>query len=144
MKNFTICLSVMIAFMLSVPAMAQNNAKIISAGSESEYVSNGPNYQLKLEQSGNDFTVDVMDPSGNVLNDAKNITGVMGVAYLDGTAEQFDLTSKGKNKVGITVPAGKTVTDVRMMVEVEGERNITGFNLATGKTHSGSNQHSDQ
>jgi hypothetical protein len=68
----------------------------------------------------------------------------MGVAYVDGTAEQFDLTSQGKNKVGITVPAGKTVTDVRMMVEVEGERNITGFNLATGKTHSGNNQHSDQ
>jgi hypothetical protein len=144
MKKITICLSVMIAFLLSVPAMAQDNAKTISAGSESEYVSSGPNYQLKLEQAGNVFTVDVLDHSGNVLNDVKNITGVMGVAYVDGTAEQFDLTNLGKNKVGITVPAGKTVTDVRMMVEVEGERNITGFNLATGRTHSGNNQHSDQ
>ena len=145
-KHFAICLSFLVAIVLSIPAMAQDNSKVktITAGTESEYVSDGQTYRLKLETTGNVISVRVLDLSGNELADSKNISGVMGVLYSDGTADQFDLSAKGKNMAGITVPAGKTVTDVRMMVEVNGDRNVTGFNLATGKTHSGSNTHSSQ
>jgi hypothetical protein len=31
-----------------------------------------------------------------------------------------------------------------MMVEVDGDKNVTGFNLASGKTHSGNNKHGRQ
>lgn len=144
-RHFAICLSFLVAFILSIPAMSQDaKVKTITAGTESEYVSDGENFRLKLETTGNLITVRVMDLSGNELADSKNITGVMGVLYSDGTADQFDLSSTGKNMAGITVPAGKTVTDVRMMVEVNGDRNVTGFNLTTGKTHSGSKTHSSQ
>ena len=144
-KLFALCLSLICGSFFSMPLMAQNaKTQTITGGSETEYYSNGANYRLQLEQTGNIFTVNVLDLAGNEIADAKNLTGVMGVAYSDGTADQFDLTTMGKNKAGITVPAGKTVTDVRMMVEVDGDRNVTGFNLATGHTHSGSKTHANQ
>jgi hypothetical protein len=109
-------------------------AKEEVAAIAAEYNYSGDNYSFDVFRFPGKIEILVKDKAGKDVANSLKLEGVIGILYADGTQEEKPLVSMGKNKLGITT-SGKTISDMRMMVDVDGDQMITGYNVASGKSH---------
>ncbi len=140
-KNFLSALLMIISFIgVSFVAQAQSGDKTVKskkkevAVAAAEYKYTGDNYSFDVYRLDNKVEIIVKDKTGKDVTSASKLSGVVGILYSDGTQEEKPLQNLGRNKLGITT-SGKTITDMRMMVDVDGDQMITGYNVASGKSH---------